>query len=1248
MLPAEFGGTARYRILRRIGEGGMGVVYEAEDTEQKRRVALKTLKAGDANLLYRLKREFRALADLEHPNLISLYELVADGEQAFFTMELVDGMDVLRYVHARPVDPEEGVETKTGATAVVAVVQDTAQRPRRRARSTAPPATRPLACDEVRLRAVLPQLVAGLDALHRTGKLHRDVKPSNAVVTHDGRLVLIDLGVVGDRGLGDENIEETHVVGTAAYMAPEQAAGSGPLTPAADWYSVGVILYVALTGSLPFGGTVARVLGDKQRFPPPPPRAIVPTVPPDLDALCVQLLAIQPEQRPQTTEILARLGAAPLDGSATPTTSTTGPRAPELVGRDRELEALTGAMVSGKAGAMIVSGPSGIGKSTLLKAFVSRVKERLPRAVALTGRCYERETVPYRAMDPLIDHLSRVWEQLPATEAALLAPRDAALVGQLFPVLRRVWVVAQAPPSRRAADPQRGRTLAYAALRELLARFAERVPLVLVLDDLQWVDADTLVLLADVMRPPDPPPLLLVLSTRPEGAAALEGMLEQLDLPHQRVDLDRLDPEDAERLARALLSSQGGALAPLVAREAEGDPFLTEELARHLALHGGAQGVSIEDALASRLTDLPDAARTVLELVAVAGEPTSRTAAARAAGLDEAALDEATRLLSVRHLLLSGGRRPTDSLETYHDRIRAAVLANLAPAALAAHHRALATALSSEAVDERLARHWHGAGELDRAATFARKAAADALARLEFDRAARLYRMAIDLGRYEPAELRALRVAEGESLAQAGRPGDAADAFQAAALGAPPAEEIELRRRAAEQLLRGGYVDRGLEAIEHVLAAIDAKLPSSPSGALFALLRRRAWLRLRGLGWRARDAGSIPPTKLTQVDTFGSISAGLGMVDPLRGADAHARELLLALQLGEPARVARALAYEVGYLAAFGHGARAAKLAQIAEDCARKAGDAESLVVARWSAAVTSYFCTNRWRSSLRGCSETEETSAAAGHATDTAQLFSCLNLMYLGELGELGRKVAGYVAEAKRRGDRYLEVCIRSRLNVIWLAADDPARAEREAREAIEAWIPASRAFQVQHYYALFSRCEAAIYRGDAAAAADDLDGARAGMRAAHLFRVPMVAVEAVHLEGRIALARGAADPAVRRGAIGRALRAAGRLRAQPPVARGLGLLLRAGAAAAAGDRDRAAAQLRAAIAALEDLETMLFAQAARARLGETIGGEPGQKMIAEAHAWMQKQGVKRPDRMTATLVPGWPSAPALPAGTS
>src|SRR4029079_18697881 len=101
MDAAEFLGTARYRVVRRLGFGGMGVVYEAEDREQGRRVALKTLRRADADLLYRLKKEFLALADFDHPNLIALYDLVADGDDCYFTMELVEGVDLLHYVTAQ-------------------------------------------------------------------------------------------------------------------------------------------------------------------------------------------------------------------------------------------------------------------------------------------------------------------------------------------------------------------------------------------------------------------------------------------------------------------------------------------------------------------------------------------------------------------------------------------------------------------------------------------------------------------------------------------------------------------------------------------------------------------------------------------------------------------------------------------------------------------------------------------------------------------------------------------------------------------------------------------------------------------------------------------------------------------------------------------------------------------------------------------------------------------------------------------
>jgi len=254
-LPGILGG--RFRVLSRLGAGAFGDVYRViDEIAGGEPLALKVLRTPDPVALQYFKNEFRTLAGLNHRNIVALHELISDGDRWMFTMEFVDGVDLLQFLAAYP---------KAGWEAGV--------------------------------YSCLSQLADGLRILHEQNLLHRDLKPSNVLVTGAGRLVLLDFGLV--RGFGDPFQQAATFAGTPNYMSPEQAIGASLRQPS-DWYAVGVMLYQILTGRVPFVFESHEALRRKQFDRPVPPAEIVTTVPQKLNELCIQLLEPDPSSAPAT------------------------------------------------------------------------------------------------------------------------------------------------------------------------------------------------------------------------------------------------------------------------------------------------------------------------------------------------------------------------------------------------------------------------------------------------------------------------------------------------------------------------------------------------------------------------------------------------------------------------------------------------------------------------------------------------------------------------------------------------------------------------------------------------------------------------------------------------------------------------------------------------------------------------------------------------------------------------------------
>jgi eukaryotic-like serine/threonine-protein kinase len=902
----------RFELVHELGEGTFGTVFLARDVETGEHVAVKKLQRLDENSVRRFKREFRALADIHHPNLVKLYDLQRGHDAWFITMEYVRGDHFGRHF---------GLEAGLSLTL-----------------------SRPAnGNDPSHMLQLFHDLACGVNALHSAGLLHRDLKPSNVLLSDVGRVVVLDFGLVRAIEGASQLTFDGAGVGTPAYMAPEQCLGE-TLREASDWYAYGAMLYEAICGDLPFTGTDSFELMENKVSQDAP--SLKSGAPAAVLELCTALLSRSPEQRPHGARVLEVMAAASgrSQTAAVELSATVRPAptmaAPELFGRNAELDQLRAAYAEvAQHGSLVVHvrGSSGSGKSSLLERFLAEA----PSGVILRSRCYEREAMPFKALDGVLDGLVSYLSQLSDVACAHLLPKDiAALVG-IFPVLGRLRVLKQLHDTR-SEDEAQHRSRAQRALRELISNVASQQRVLIWIDDLQWGDLDIASVLRDWLEEPFEAPVLIVLSYRGEelgSSPCLTTLFARGAPAGQRViELAALRAQDVRELCMRRLTRAD--MIERIVDEARGHAFLVQQLAviaeaKQLQDDSSLDGLSVLGLVERACAYLGEPARALLHVLAVAGRPLSMQLAASVAQVTGSGRAQIHALRGLR-LLRTRDAQNQALLECYHERVREAVLVGLSPEENVRLHARLYRELVSHTSQVSSDHDWlHalalGAGLRAQAFEHGLRAAEHASPQ----RAAELYRSCLSTLQGElPVHTLWLKLAAAEVRCRRGH--TAASAYRHAAEHAPRDERRACLQLAASHLLRSGR-------FEPLLTAESWQVPQREMGVRALLSWERARLALRSL---AVPASASQPAE-REAWQYAMLTLDAQLHAPLHASLFQARALRLALAHAQPRTAARVLCIAAASAAMSG-AAGAQAMLQRAEDSVHGDVPVELL----WSRAI--------------------------------------------------------------------------------------------------------------------------------------------------------------------------------------------------------------------------------------------------------------------------------------------------------
>ncbi len=750
----------RYKIIDKLGEGGMGAVFKAYDLSLEQEVALKTLTpmiAQDEGTR-RFRREFRAVARLKHPNIVSVYNFGTDDGLNYFTMEYVEGED-LKKLCEKLVDTEKESGVSLLPKGNFHVILD-----------------------------IFAQVCRAVKYIHSQGIIHRDLKPGNIMITDDGEVVkIMDFGLAKLIDVSVNLTQTGSIMGTAAYMSPEQARGL-EVDSRSDLYSLGIILYEVFTGRLPFeGDNPISVIFMHVTEMPIEPHQYNPDIPPELERTILRLLEKEPIDRYQSAgELLAAIEKSRpsliIPREEIERRSIAELAMPDrifkakLIGRERELEELKGYLdkvLMKKGELVLIGGEVGVGKTRLVEEL--RGYGRLKGAKFLTGRCYEQEgSISYQ---PFIEAFRqyfrdvRLHEDLGNVRRMIkgLEPELVKLIPDISEIAREVT------PSVKLT-PEQEKSRLFDAVYRFLVNISERNPIVILLDDLQWADEMTLQLLHYIARNIRNDRILLCGTYREEevsvGRHPLAELMRRMSRERilQRISLARLSLEEVQQMLYSLLGTKdlSSDFEMMIYEETEGNPFFIEEVIKSLVEEGVLylyNGVwkkkmetikieippTISDVVERRLDSLDEEKREFMSIAAVIGKEFDFDVLMEVSGRDEdELLDIIDELLRTR-LIGEDKASKGDRYYFAHVKIREVLYEEINARRRRRLHRKIGEVIEGLYEDKleeyvgELAYHFYRGEHREKAIEYSLRAGERAKRIYANEEAIRFYRMAIEL-----------------------------------------------------------------------------------------------------------------------------------------------------------------------------------------------------------------------------------------------------------------------------------------------------------------------------------------------------------------------------------------------------------------------------------------------------------------------------------------------------------------------